>query len=86
MTDPTPPTGSGFFAFPKSRFAGPYIGNLDSDPFGNRYLLTAANLSTAGNHAYVISAGPNGQMDTTLNQLSTGAFTIGGDDVVSLIQ
>jgi prepilin-type N-terminal cleavage/methylation domain-containing protein len=73
-------------AFPKARFAGPYIGSLDSDPWGNRYILTAANLATSGNHAYVISAGPNGVLDTTLNQVSTGLFTVGGDDVVSLIQ
>jgi prepilin-type N-terminal cleavage/methylation domain-containing protein len=72
--------------FPKTRFAGPYVGSLDSDPWNNRYLLTAANLATAGNHAYIISAGPNGVLDTTLNQPATGLFTVGGDDVVSLIQ
>jgi hypothetical protein len=73
-------------AFPKTRFAGPYIGSLDSDPFGNKYLLTAQNLGGTTNHAYVISAGPDGVIQTNLNQVATGGFTIGGDDIVSLIQ
>jgi prepilin-type N-terminal cleavage/methylation domain-containing protein len=72
--------------FPKKTFNGPYVGSLDSDPWGNRYILTAANLSTSGYHAYVISAGPNGLLDTTLNQQATGAFVTGGDDVVSVVR
>jgi prepilin-type N-terminal cleavage/methylation domain-containing protein len=72
--------------FPKRGFNGPYIGNMEMDPWGNKYLLTAADLAGTTNHAYVISAGPNGMMDTTLDQSVTGTFTIGGDDVVEVIR
>jgi len=73
-------------AFPKARFAGPYIGFLDSDAWGNKYILTAQNLTGTTNHAYVVSAGPDAVIQTNLNQGATGTFTVGGDDIVSLIQ
>jgi len=72
--------------FPKAAFRGPYLGSVDSDPWGNRYILTASDLAGSTNHAYVISAGPNGVLDTTMDQTVTGQFTIGTDDVVSLIK
>lgn len=79
-------TGLSANTFPKAGFRGPYIGSLDSDPWGNRYILTAADLAGTTNHAYVISAGPNGVMDTIMDQLVTGPFTAGTDDVVAVIK
>ena len=79
-------TGLSANAFPKAGFRGPYIGSLDSDPWGNRYLLTASDLAGTTNHAYVISAGANGVMDTTMDQPATGQFTVGSDDVVAVIK
>src|SRR5436853_549670 len=79
-------TGLSANAFPKAGFRGPYIGSLDSDPWGNRYLLTASDLAGTTNHAYVISAGPNGVMDTTMDQPATGQCTVGSDDVVGVIK
>ena len=48
--------------------------------------MTAADLAGTTNHAYVISAGPNGVMDTIMDQLVTGPFTAGTDDVVAVIK
>ena len=79
-------TGLSANAFPKAGFRGPYIGSLDSDPWGNRYVLTALDLAGSTNHGYVISAGPNGVMDTTMDQPATGQFIVGSDDVVSVIK
>jgi prepilin-type N-terminal cleavage/methylation domain-containing protein len=73
-------------AFPKVGYRGPYLGSTDSDPWGNRYILTASDLAGSTNHAYVISAGPNGVMDTTEDQAVTGQFSVGSDDIVSLIK
>jgi len=73
-------------AFPKAAFRGPYIASLDSDPWGNKYLLTASNLAGTANHAYVISAGPNGLLDTTVNQGAAQPFAVGSDDIVSVIR
>jgi prepilin-type N-terminal cleavage/methylation domain-containing protein len=79
-------TNVGANSFPKRAFNGPYVADLDSDPWNHRYILTAANLATSGKYAYLISAGPNGVLDTTLSQPETGAFATGGDDVVSVVK
>jgi prepilin-type N-terminal cleavage/methylation domain-containing protein len=73
-------------AFPKKGFRGPYLGSLDSDAWGQRYLLTAANLAGSSYHAFVISAGPDGKLDTTLNQNATAQFVTGNDDIVAVIK
>src|SRR3989442_11059403 len=73
-------------AFTKAGFRGPYIASLDSDPWGNRYILTASYLAGTTNHAYVISAGPNGVMDTAPNQTGVQPFAVGLDDIVSVIR
>jgi general secretion pathway protein G len=74
--------------FPKTAFRGPYVGPIESDPWGNKYLLTAYALSDdgSGNHAYVISAGPDGTLDTTTLQSKLVPLVIGGDDIVSVIR
>ena len=71
----------------KLGFNGPYISGIDADPWGNRYYLTAITLSRQSNvFAFVISAGPNGALETSTVQLNTGVFTISGDDIVSLVR
>ena len=72
--------------FPRKGFRGPYVGSLDSDPWGNRYILTGANLAGTTNHAFVISAGPNGAVDTNLTQDATTQFIPGSDDIVAVIK
>jgi prepilin-type N-terminal cleavage/methylation domain-containing protein len=63
-------------------FRGPYIGNLDSDPWGNKYVV--ANLTSATKRAFVISAGPNGILETDPTQAFV-AFTCSADDLCSTI-
>ena len=72
--------------FPKAGFRGPYVSNIESDPWGNQYLLNAANLNSGTYHAFVVSAGPNGVLDTAKNQAATAPLSIGSDDIVSVIQ
>jgi type II secretory pathway pseudopilin PulG len=72
--------------FPKVTFNGPYIGTVDSDPWGNKYLLTSGNLAGSTNHAYAISAGPNGVLDTTLNVPVGTNLNPGGDDLISMVR
>jgi prepilin-type N-terminal cleavage/methylation domain-containing protein len=74
-------------AFPKAAFRGPYVASIESDPWGNAYILTAQHLGTTStNHAFVISAGPNSTMETTYSQAQTGALTVGSDDIVAVIK
>jgi prepilin-type N-terminal cleavage/methylation domain-containing protein len=74
-------------AFPRPHFGGPYIGNMDSDPWGNKYLLTGANLfENAVYRTFIISAGPNGQLDTENNQNASEPLVVGVDDIVAEIR
>lgn len=66
----------------KTSFRGPYIGALDTDPWGNPYIV--ANM-TGANHAFVISAGPNGNLDTAVPSGTTGSVTASSDDIVAQI-
>ena len=80
-------SGVGTAAFPRAGFRGPYVGTVDSDPWGNKYLLNAANLKRSStNHAYIISAGPNGTLETNRDVATTANVNAGGDDVISLIK
>jgi prepilin-type N-terminal cleavage/methylation domain-containing protein len=71
----------------KVAYQGPYIGSLGSDPWGYRYVVTATNLKVSSkNWAFVISAGPNGMLDTDPSQPNTGPFMVAGDDLVAIIK
>ena len=68
-------------------YRGPYL-NIEADPWGNQYLVTAAALTRTSvtDHAFVISAGPNSTLETDPTQARTGAFTVGGDDIVQRVR
>jgi general secretion pathway protein G len=72
--------------FPKAGFRGPYVANIEADPWGNQYLLNAGNLNGGANHAFLVSAGPNGVLDTTKDQTATAALVAGSDDIIAVIQ
>ncbi len=81
-------------SFGKVAFRGPYIGSVDSDPWGNRYMASATNMKRSStNWAFVISAGPNQKIETLQNNTSTSgtttataAFAASGDDIISIIK
>src|SRR5260370_22488782 len=71
----------------KVAYRGPYIGSLDSDSWGNRYVVTATNLKVSStNWAFVLSAGPNGILETNPSQPNSSAFMVDGDDLVAIIK
>ena len=56
---------------------GPYLRNLSQDPWGRAYLANVRSLTSGDRERlWVISAGPNGRVDTRPSD-----STIGGDDV-----
>jgi prepilin-type N-terminal cleavage/methylation domain-containing protein len=60
---------------------GPYMGTTTSDPWRNRYMLNAAKLAPGVNEAvWVLSAGPNGLVETPFSQ-PVGISVLGGDDI-----
>lgn len=59
---------------------GPYIARVAADPWGNAYLTNAFTFDSGGS-IWILSAGPNGLVDTT-----TDSTTVNGDDVGLRIQ
>jgi hypothetical protein len=80
-------TNVGSASFPKAAFRGPYVRTVDSDPWGNKYLINATDFTrSSSNHTYVISAGPNGTIETNRDVASTANLTAGGDDIIKVIK
>lgn len=55
---------------------GPYMAQVNADPWGNSYVTNAASFAIAGQPVWIISAGPNKQLETP--SFST---TLQGDDI-----
>lgn len=74
---------------------GPYLapGQIGPDPWNHRYMVNVGLLSSRGSGSrehdsravWVLSAGPNGIIETTIDQPADRART-GGDDIVYRIQ
>jgi hypothetical protein len=56
----------------------------EADPWGNQLLVNAAALRSS-NAVWVVSAGPNGVIETSFDQTSTPAAP-GGDDIVARVR
>ena len=69
---------------------GPYMTDFKADPWGNKYYVSTQGLHPGAPHAaFVLSAGPNGTIETALSQdVAAGAtaFVVGGDDIVYRIK
>jgi len=59
---------------------GPYVADLQADPWGQAYLVNVDGWLDLRERALVLSAGPNGRVET-----SPYARAAGGDDVVFLM-
>jgi hypothetical protein len=68
---------------------GPYLATLSADPWGNRYLLNIKNANPADNPAkvvWILSAGPNGKIETDPAALVDANPEPGGDDIAIRIK
>lgn len=77
------PKGGNYPATGALRWRGPYMSTFTSDPWGNKYLVNIGNISNRNLAVWVLSAGPDGRVNTPWNQNITGT-TIpvpGGDDI-----
>jgi type II secretory pathway pseudopilin PulG len=69
----------------RSRWRGPYLGRPGLDPWGNAYIVSVGAMDQAGEpivpeaQAWVISAGPNGVLETPPD-----ALALEGDDIGQL--
>ncbi len=69
---------------------GPYMTDFKADPWGNKYYVSTEGLHPGLTHAaFVLSAGPNGTIETALSQdiaAGANAFVVAGDDIVYRIK
>lgn len=84
------PSGASAKAYPTSGktyvWKGPYTAEFKPDPWGNKYLVSVEGLQSGSTkRAFVISAGPNRQLETNISQ-TTGDITTGGDDIVTKLK
>lgn len=54
---------------------GPYLSDITTDPWGNAYVVNAVYFGTQ-NPVWILSAGPDGRLDT-----SRDSQTLAGDDI-----
>jgi general secretion pathway protein G len=64
-----------------NNWKGPYITPVTPDPWGNAYVINANGFPVQGRQVWLISAGPDGKIDTPSN-----SETIQGDDVGTRIK
>lgn len=62
------------------RWKGPYLDNIDCDPWGNAYIINVQGFFNPEERALILSAGPDGMVST-----SPAALTPEGDDLMLLI-
>ena len=66
---------------------GPYLPSVPADPWGNKYLVNIGKADpSAGKAVWVISAGSNGQLETSSDASASGTLTPGGDDIAARIK
>jgi len=72
----------------KRKWRGPYLESIDADPWGHRYYVNAKYLHQSGYAAFVLSAGPNGKIETDGDpaNLPTTFNGAGGDDIIYRIK
>ena len=69
---------------------GPYVDAIPAlDPWGRSYLVNIANAdpdAATNKWVVVISAGPDGNLETAADTLGTANPTVGGDDVIARVK
>ncbi len=58
-------------------YKGPYMPVVSADPWGNAYIIAADQFDIANRAAFVLSAGPNGTVETPVFSISTLGDDIG---------
>ena len=64
-----------------NNWKGPYLPSVSADPWGNQYVINAGNFGVSGSPVWIMSAGPNGILDS-----NPGSTSSVGDDISSRIK
>jgi prepilin-type N-terminal cleavage/methylation domain-containing protein len=82
---PTPATAPGV----ELVWRGPYLPSIPADPWGNRYAVNIGNIGAAYPVVWVLSAGPDGRIDTPFSPAAPAVgttLTANGDDIIYRIR
>lgn len=81
VNDPVDSVTTADTDYPTSKWKGPYISRLGPDPWGSPYVIHVGAMEKSGQpgksggKGWIISAGPNGTLDTAID-----ATSLSGDD------
>lgn len=73
----------------KTAWKGPYLPSVPVDPWGKPFLVNIKQADPAAatpKAAWVISAGPNGTLQTAFDQNAGVAVSPGGDDIIARVK
>jgi type II secretory pathway pseudopilin PulG len=71
----------------KTAWKGPYLPSIPQDPWGNKYLVNIGKLDPSVNKAvWAISAGPDGNLETSADANAASSFAAGGDDIIARVK
>lgn len=79
------PGGTKYVSSGRSAWKGPYVERLGEDPWGNLYVANIKGADPSHVQAkvvWVLSAGPNGKIETDPTALADSGPAPGGDDIV----
>jgi prepilin-type N-terminal cleavage/methylation domain-containing protein len=73
----------------RNKWEGPYLPLINSDPWGNQYLANIGQMDPSAATplaAWVISAGPNGLLETAFAQNAAASIAASGDDLIARVK
>lgn len=71
----------------KIAWKGPYLPSIPADPWGNKYVVNIGKADPGASKAvWVISAGPNGNLETAADASSSSSISPGGDDIIARVK
>lgn len=73
----------------KTAWKGPYLPSIPSDPWGKPYLVNISKIDPAASTpkaAWVISAGPDGALNTAFDQNAGASISASGDDIIARVK
>lgn len=71
----------------KIAWKGPYVPSIPADPWGNKYLVNIGKADPGVSKAvWVISAGPNGNLETAADASATSSISPSGDDIIARVK
>lgn len=71
----------------KIAWKGPYLPSIPADPWGNKFLVNIGKADPGVSKAvWVISAGPNGNLDTPADASATSSISPSGDDIIARVK